>query len=62
MPFTGRGRADDHSNYSKCSAAAVQCSGGLSRMPQPPPTSPFHPSAMDATRDRASRVCVAPPF
>ena len=30
LPFTGRGRADDHSNYSKRSAAAVQCSGGLS--------------------------------
>src|SRR4051812_11195877 len=36
MPFTGRGRADDHSNHSKHSAAAVQCSGGLSigRSPQ----------------------------
>ena len=29
MPFTGRGRADDHSNYSNRPAAAVQCSGGL---------------------------------
>jgi hypothetical protein len=29
MPFTGRGRADDHSNHGKRSAAAVQCSGGL---------------------------------
>jgi hypothetical protein len=29
MSFTGRGRADDHSNYSKHSAAAVQCSEGL---------------------------------
>src|SRR5687768_8862664 len=28
-PFTGRGRADDHSNHSQRSAAAVQCSGGL---------------------------------
>jgi hypothetical protein len=28
-PFTGRGRADDRSNHSKRSAAAVQCSGGL---------------------------------
>jgi hypothetical protein len=27
LPFTGRGRADDHSNYGKRSAAAVQCSG-----------------------------------
>ena len=31
MPFTGRGRADDHPNYGKRPAAAVQCSGGLSR-------------------------------
>ena len=30
VPFTGRGRADDHSNHGKRSAAAVQCSGGLS--------------------------------
>src|SRR4051794_9460084 len=29
LPFTGRGRADDHSNHSKRSAAAVECSGGL---------------------------------
>src|SRR4051812_47180823 len=29
MPFTGRGRADDHSNHSGRPAAAVQCSGGL---------------------------------
>lgn len=33
MPFTGRGRADDHSNHSKRPAAAVQCSGGLFRPP-----------------------------
>ena len=30
MAFTGRGRDDDHSNHDKRSAAAVQCSGGLS--------------------------------
>src|SRR5687768_13939226 len=29
MPFTGRGRAENRSNYSRRSAAAVQCSGGL---------------------------------
>lgn len=36
MLFTGRGRADDHSNHKKRSAAAVQCSGGLlgSRSPR----------------------------
>jgi len=28
--FTGRGRADDHLNHCKPSAAAVQCNGGLS--------------------------------
>ena len=30
MPLSGRGRAEDHSKYGKRSAAAVQCSGGLS--------------------------------
>jgi hypothetical protein len=30
LPFTGRGRADGHSNHSERAAAAVQCSGGLS--------------------------------
>jgi hypothetical protein len=29
FPFTGRGRADDQSNYSERTAAAVQCSGWL---------------------------------
>src|SRR3954468_19703179 len=29
LPFTGRGRADDLSKFSKRSAATVQCSGGL---------------------------------
>src|SRR4051812_43041258 len=29
MPITGRGHADDPSNHSNPSAAAVQCSGGL---------------------------------
>lgn len=28
-PFTGRGRAEDRSNYSNRSAAAVRCSGWL---------------------------------
>src|SRR3954454_13773970 len=32
LPFTGRGRADDHSNSSKRSAAAVLCGGGLRRV------------------------------
>lgn len=30
MPFTGRGRAEDHSDQNIRNAAAVQCSGGLS--------------------------------
>ena len=34
MPFTGRGRADDHSIHSNRPAAAVQCSGGLSSTPR----------------------------
>jgi hypothetical protein len=29
MPFTGRGRADNHPNHSNRPAAAVQCSGDL---------------------------------
>jgi hypothetical protein len=35
VPFTGRGRADDHSNYGNRPAAAVQCSGGLSHRRPP---------------------------
>ena len=27
MPYTSGGRAEDHSTYSNCNAAAAQCSG-----------------------------------
>ena len=29
VPFTGRGRANDHLKFSKRPAAALQCNGGL---------------------------------
>ena len=56
MPFTGRGRADDHSNHSKRSAAAVQCNGGLCHALLPPLIAAWRPTALQCARDSPTRL------